>query len=65
MITRDALFIGGHRVNPSSDATIDVVSPSTEELVGRVPAPAPDDVHRAVMAARDAFDGGPLAAAGA
>jgi len=59
MITRDALFIGGRWVKPSSEATIDVVSPSTEELVGRVPAPTAEDVDRAVMAAREAFDSGP------
>jgi aldehyde dehydrogenase (NAD+) len=59
MITRDALFIGGQWVKPDSDATIDVVSPSSEELVGRVPAPSAADVDRAVMAARDAFDHGP------
>jgi aldehyde dehydrogenase (NAD+) len=58
MLTRDALFIGGHWVKPSSDATIDVVSPSSEELVGRVPAPTAEDVDRAVMAARVAFDCG-------
>ena len=58
MITRDALFIGGHWVKPSSDATIDVVSPSSEELVGRVPATTADDIDRAVMAARHAFDSG-------
>src|SRR5215475_1193633 len=59
MITSDALFIGGRWEKPSSDATIDVISPSTEELVGRVPAAVADDVHRAVMAAREAFDNGP------
>jgi aldehyde dehydrogenase (NAD+) len=59
MITHDALFIGGQWVKPDSDATIDVVSPSTEELVGRVPAPSADDVDRAVRAAREAFDNGP------
>jgi betaine-aldehyde dehydrogenase len=59
MITRDALFIGGRWAKPSSDATIDVVSPSTEELVGRVPAPSVEDVDHAVMAAREAFDNGP------
>jgi aldehyde dehydrogenase (NAD+) len=59
MITHDALFIGGHWVKPSSDATIDVVSPSSEEVVGRVPAPSAGDVDRAVLAARDAFDNGP------
>jgi aldehyde dehydrogenase (NAD+) len=59
MITQDALFIGGQWVKPSSDATIEVISPSTEEIVGRVPAPGRDDVDRAVQAARDAFDDGP------
>ncbi len=59
MITHDALFIGGQWVEPASDATIDVVSPSTEEVVGRVPAPSTDDVDRAVRAAREAFDHGP------
>lgn len=58
MITRDALFIGGRWVKPSSDATIAVVSPSSEELVGRVPAPSAGDVDRAVRAAREAFDHG-------
>jgi betaine-aldehyde dehydrogenase len=59
MIIHDALFIGGQWVKPSSDETIDVVSPSSEELVGRVPAPSAGDVDRAVTAARDAFDHGP------
>ncbi|MFJ8025463.1 aldehyde dehydrogenase [Streptomyces sp. NPDC096311] len=59
VITQDALFIGGQWVKPESDATIEVVSPSTEEVVGRVPAPSAADVDRAVRAAREAFDRGP------
>ncbi|WP_238006544.1 aldehyde dehydrogenase [Dactylosporangium sp. AC04546] len=59
MITHDVLFIGGRWVKPDSDTTIEVVSPSTEEVVGRVPAPSAEDVDRAVRAAREAFDHGP------
>ncbi|WP_433189960.1 aldehyde dehydrogenase [Actinoallomurus sp. CA-150999] len=59
MITHDELFIGGQWVKPDSDATFDVISPSTEEVVGRVPAPSAEDVDRAVRAAREAFDNGP------
>src|SRR5262245_49122794 len=59
MITQDVLFIGGEWVKPDSDATIEVISPSTGEVVGRVPAPSAKDVDRAVRAARQAFDHGP------
>jgi aldehyde dehydrogenase (NAD+) len=59
MLTRDVLFIGGRWVQPSSAETIEVTSPSTEEVVARVAAPSPADVDRAVAAARHAFDDGP------
>jgi betaine-aldehyde dehydrogenase len=59
MINQDGLFIGGRWVKPDSDATIEVISPSTEDAVGRVPAPSAEDVDRAVRAAREAFDNGP------
>jgi len=52
-------FIGGEWVQPSGSGTIDVVSASTEELIGQVPDGAPADVDRAVAAARRAFDDGP------
>jgi acyl-CoA reductase-like NAD-dependent aldehyde dehydrogenase len=55
---RDRLFIGGSWSTPSSDAVIEVVSPSTEEVIGRVPAAAATDVDRAVASARSAFDEG-------
>ncbi len=55
----DRLFIGGGWVEPSSDATIDVIDPATEEQFLRVPAAGAADVARAVAAARDAFDRGP------
>jgi betaine-aldehyde dehydrogenase len=59
MKSYDRLFIGGDWVDPSSSATFDVVSPSSEELVGRVPEAQNADIDRAVAAAREAFDHGP------
>jgi betaine-aldehyde dehydrogenase len=55
----DKLYIGGEWVAPSSDAVIEVVSPATEQPVGRVPEAQPADVDAAVAAARSAFDDGP------
>jgi betaine-aldehyde dehydrogenase len=56
---RDSFFIGGKWAKPCSNEVIDVVSPSTEERFGRVPAGQPADVDAAVAAARKAFDHGP------
>ena len=55
----DRFFIGGEWVAPSSDATIDVIDSGTEELYYTIAAAAPDDMSRAVAAARHAFDDGP------
>jgi aldehyde dehydrogenase (NAD+) len=52
------LFIGGEWVEPAGTATIDVISPHSEELVGRVPEGTEADIDRAVDAARTAFDEG-------
>jgi aldehyde dehydrogenase (NAD+) len=52
------LFIGGEWVEPASSRTIDVTSPHSEELVGRVPEGTDPDIDRAVASARDAFDNG-------
>lgn len=53
------LFIDGRWVAPSSDATIDVIVPATEELYIRVAEAREPDIERAVAAARKAFDEGP------
>jgi aldehyde dehydrogenase (NAD+) len=53
---RDKLFIGGEWVAPTGSETIDVVNASTEEVMGRIPQGTPEDVDRAVAAARGAFD---------
>src|SRR5688572_25217073 len=58
MRAHDKLFIGGEWVEPAGTSTIDVISPHSEELVGRVPEGTEVDIDRAVAAARDAFDNG-------
>jgi betaine-aldehyde dehydrogenase len=57
MIVHDKLFIGGELVDPSGSDTIDVISPVTEEVFGRVPAGTTADIDRAVAAARSALTG--------
>src|SRR5258707_14873866 len=59
MRSHDRFYIGGQWVAPAGSATLDVISPHTEEVVGRVPDGTPADMDRAVAAARDAFDNGP------
>ncbi|MGH9113885.1 MAG: aldehyde dehydrogenase [Acidimicrobiales bacterium] len=55
--TKDTLYVGGEWVAPSSTNTIEVVSPTTEEVIARVPEAAEGDVDRAVEAARAALAG--------
>jgi aldehyde dehydrogenase (NAD+) len=59
MITRDTFFIGARWVRPAGSGSINVVSPITEEPIGRVPDSTPADIDEAVTAARRAFDIGP------
>ncbi len=55
----DKLFIGGAWVEPATSEVIEVRSPATGKLVGRVPLAAAADVEAACAAARRAFDDGP------
>jgi aldehyde dehydrogenase (NAD+) len=55
MTGRGTMFIGGAWADSASPARVDVVNPSTEEVLASVPAGDPDDVDRAVAAARRAF----------
>ncbi|MEU2509379.1 aldehyde dehydrogenase [Streptomyces sp. NPDC007863] len=59
ILERRTLFIGGRWAEPAGRDSIEVVSPVTEQVVGRVPHATPEDVDRAVAAAREAFDHGP------
>ena len=53
----DRVFIGGDWVTPSTEATLGVVSPSSEEVIAHVPDAGPADMDRAVEAAAEAFQG--------
>jgi aldehyde dehydrogenase (NAD+) len=55
----DKLFIGGKWVEPATSEVIEVRSPATGKLVGKVPLAAAADVDAACAAARRAFDDGP------
>ena len=55
----DKLLIGGRWTAPSSDRVIDVISPTTEEIIAHVPDGQAADIDAAVAAARHAFDHGP------
>jgi aldehyde dehydrogenase (NAD+) len=55
----DRLFIGGDWVAPEGTESIAVISPTTEEVVGRVPDGTEADIDKSVAAARTAFDRGP------
>jgi len=59
MTNYDSFFIGGKWVPPAGTGTLEVISPATEEPVGRVPEATNADMDRAVAAAREAFDLGP------
>lgn len=55
----DQLFIGGRWQAPSTGQRLSVISPHTEQSIGETPEAAPEDVDKAVTAARKAFDDGP------
>ncbi|RSN68275.1 aldehyde dehydrogenase [Actinomadura sp. WAC 06369] len=59
MREHDRFFIGGGWTAPAGTGTIEVISPHTEEVIGRVPEGTEADMDAAVAAARRAFDEGP------
>lgn len=59
LVEHGKLFIGGELTDPLGGDAIEVVSPHTEQVIGRVPHASRADVDRAVAAARKAFDDGP------
>ena len=61
-MNQDKFFIGGDWVDPAGSDQLDVISPHTEEVIAKVPEATTADVDRAVAAAREAFDNGPVAA---
>jgi len=57
-VTSHALYINGESVPSSGSASLDVIDPSTTEVIARVPDATRADVDKAVAAARQAFDEG-------
>jgi 1-pyrroline dehydrogenase len=55
-VTQLKQFIGGEWVESSSGETLEVLNPSTGEVVAEVPRGSEEDVERAVGAARKAWD---------
>ncbi|RKR85843.1 acyl-CoA reductase-like NAD-dependent aldehyde dehydrogenase [Micromonospora pisi] len=55
-LTRTAFYLDGQWVTPAATDTIPVENPTTEQLLGTVPAGTTGDVDQAVAAARTAFD---------
>ena len=52
----DKLYLNGDWVEPAGKGMLDVINSTTEEVMGRVPEGTPEDINRAVTAARSAFD---------
>jgi betaine-aldehyde dehydrogenase len=53
------MFINGQFVDALLGKTREIINPATEEVIALVPESGPEDVDRAVRAAREAFDNGP------
>lgn len=58
LFTRNALFIGGKWVEPASNNRLDIVNPTTEEVIGSIPEACETDVDTAIAEAVDAFKNG-------
>jgi aldehyde dehydrogenase (NAD+) len=54
----DKFYIGGDWVAPSTSRMLRVVDPASEQVIGESPEGQPQDIDRAVRAARAAFDSG-------
>ena len=55
-VTQHKQFIGGEWVESSSGETIEVLNPSTGDVIAEVPSSSAEDVERAVEAAKRAWD---------
>ncbi len=56
MTNHQKFYIDGQWVDPQREGTLDVINPATEESIATIAAGSPDDVDRAVSAARRAFE---------
>jgi acyl-CoA reductase-like NAD-dependent aldehyde dehydrogenase len=53
---RDKIYIGGEWAQSTGTGVLEVVDPTTEQVIGSVPEGTVEDVDKAVAAARAAFD---------
>jgi betaine-aldehyde dehydrogenase len=53
---REKLYVNGEWIEPDGNGMLDVINSTTEEVMGRIPEGAAEDINRAVAAARAAFD---------
>src|SRR5271154_2292039 len=58
MMHYSELYIDGRWQRPAGTSQIEVLSASTEEVIGSIPEGIPEDVNAAVAAARNAFENG-------
>jgi acyl-CoA reductase-like NAD-dependent aldehyde dehydrogenase len=56
---RERMYIGGEPVDAAGGETLEILNPATAEVLTTTPAGGPEDVDRAVRAARRAFEEGP------
>ncbi len=56
MKSRTKFYINGEWVEPLTNQALEVIDPATEEIIGSVAAGNPEDVDKAVAAAKSAFD---------
>jgi aldehyde dehydrogenase (NAD+) len=56
VLVRDKIYIGGEWVKSSGSGVLEVINSTTEDVMGRVPEGTAEDVDRAVVAAREAFE---------
>lgn len=59
LYSQQELFVANRWVKPSGSRRIDVISPTTEAVVGSVPVAETREIDEAVAAARTAFESGP------
>jgi aldehyde dehydrogenase (NAD+) len=56
MLEKLKFYIDGQWVDPVASRTLDVINPATEEVYGRISLGSPEDVDKAVAAAKRAFE---------
>jgi len=55
--SRTSFYVDGAWVKPLGTETTEVINPATEQVLATVPLGSPADAHRAIAAARAAFEG--------